>query len=172
MKTLFYSISPLSPTQQTFWRLLIHRRHLPPNTLLSHSHGRWQAPDDMQTNVVANLAVTAFSTYSTAKVLAAFCQQWKPTESESEKAEKLPPYFYQCLLKPRATSRLVLLASNTHTHTHTHAHTHTHTHTHRPLWSLYFSQGQWGAEIEAASTLLFSSLGQFFFFFSLAGFEH
>lgn len=43
---------------------------------------------------------TAFSTYSIAKVLATFCQQWEPTESESEKAEKLPPYFTSAFSNP------------------------------------------------------------------------
>ncbi len=65
--------------------------------------------------------------------------------------------FYQCLLKPRATSRLVLLPSNTHTHTHTQ--THTHTHTQASVLSLYFfSWGGRGIEIEAASTFVFVGL--------------
>lgn len=155
MKTLFYSISSLNPTQRTFLRLLIQWRHHPPNTLLCLSYGRWQSRDTTQTSVVANLAVTAFSTYSTAKVLAAFCQQWKPTESESEKTEKLPPYFYQCLLKPRATSRLVLLASNTHTRTHTEA----------SVLSLYFFHE--ASEAQKSKLHLhfcFRLWGSFFFF--------
>ena len=57
---------------------------------------------------------TAFSTSSIAKVLAACCQQPEPTESESEGGEAAST-FYQCLLKPTATSRLVLLAGVTHT---------------------------------------------------------
>lgn len=161
MKTLFYSISSLNPTQRTFLRLLIQWRHHPPNTLLCLSYGRWQSRDTTQTSVVANLAVTAFSTYSTAKVLAAFCQQWKPTESESEKTEKLPPYFYQCLLKPRATSRLVLLASNTHTRTHTEA----------SVLCIFFTRPVRRRNRSCIYIFVFV-FGAVFFFFLFAGFEH